>query len=73
MDIQLKRGLLDVCVLAKRKMTKPKFLLALNERLSDLPEADACERLNFYSEMIEDGLLLTKMLWNKYFARKVVA
>ncbi len=35
-------------------MTKLEFLLALSGRLSDLPEADVRERLNFYSEMIED-------------------
>ncbi len=37
-------------------MTKIKFLLALRDRLSDLPEAEIEERLNFYSEMIEDRM-----------------
>ncbi len=35
-------------------MTKLEFILALNERLSGLPQDDVRERLNFYSEMIED-------------------
>ena len=35
-------------------MTKLEFILALNERLSGLPADDVRERLNFYSEMIED-------------------
>ncbi len=35
-------------------MTKLEFILALNERLSGLPADDIRERLNFYSEMIED-------------------
>ncbi len=37
-------------------MTKIKFLLSLHERLSDLPQDDVEERLNFYSEMIEDRM-----------------
>ena len=37
-------------------MTKLKFLLSLQERLSDLPQGDVEERLNFYSEMIEDRM-----------------
>ena len=35
-------------------MTKRLFLKALGFRLSDLPEADVLERLNFYSEIIDD-------------------
>jgi len=35
-------------------MTKLQFLLALHERLSDLPHDDVEEQLSFYSEMIED-------------------
>lgn len=35
-------------------MTKIKFLMLLKDRLSSLPEAEVEERLNFYSEMIED-------------------
>ena len=37
-------------------MTKLQFLLALNDRLSCLPRNEAEERLNFYSEMIEDRM-----------------
>ena len=37
-------------------MTKIKFLLTLNEKLSGLPKEDVEERLNFYSEMIEDRM-----------------
>lgn len=37
-------------------MTKLKFLLSLNEKLSGLPEDDIQERLSFYSEMIEDRM-----------------
>lgn len=37
-------------------MTKVSFILALHERLSDLPKADVEERLRFYSEMIEDRM-----------------
>lgn len=37
-------------------MTKLKFLLSLHEKLSDLPQIDVEERLNFYSEMIEDRI-----------------
>ena len=37
-------------------MTKIKFLLALNEKLSGLPAEDVEERLSFYSEMIEDRM-----------------
>ena len=37
-------------------MTKIKFLLSLNEKLSGLPQKDVEERLNFYSEMIEDRM-----------------
>ena len=37
-------------------MTKPEFLLALGKCLSALPQADAEERLRFYSEMIEDRM-----------------
>ncbi len=35
-------------------MTKLEFILSLNDRLSGLPKAEIQERLNFYSEMIED-------------------
>lgn len=37
-------------------MIKLNFLLTLRERLSELPEGDVEERLNFYSEMIEDRM-----------------
>ncbi|MBO5883875.1 MAG: DUF1700 domain-containing protein [Clostridia bacterium] len=37
-------------------MTKLKFLLSLNEKLSGLPKEEVEERLNFYSEMIEDRM-----------------
>ena len=37
-------------------MTKLKFLLSLQDRLSDLPQEDVEERLGFYSEMIEDRM-----------------
>ena len=37
-------------------MTKLKFLLLLNDKLSGLPEDDVQERLSFYSEMIEDRM-----------------
>lgn len=37
-------------------MTKIQFLLALNEKLSGLPRQEVEERLNFYSEMIEDRM-----------------
>lgn len=37
-------------------MTKLKFLLSLNEKLSGLPRDEVEERLNFYSEMIEDRM-----------------
>ena len=37
-------------------MTKLEFILALNEKLSELPKSDREERLNFYSEMIEDRM-----------------
>ena len=37
-------------------MTKIQFLLALGERLSDLPKEEMEERLRFYSEMIEDRM-----------------
>ena len=35
-------------------MTKLQFILRLNEKLSSFPESEVIERLNFYSEMIED-------------------
>ena len=35
-------------------MTKLEFILSLNEKLSGLPKDDVRERINFYSEMIED-------------------
>ena len=37
-------------------MTKLKFILSLNEKLSGLPRDEVEERLNFYSEMIEDRM-----------------
>ena len=37
-------------------MTKIKFLLSLHEKLSTLPQDEVEERLNFYSEMIEDRM-----------------
>ena len=37
-------------------MTKIKFLLALHDKLSGLPQDEVEERLNFYSEMIEDRM-----------------
>jgi uncharacterized membrane protein len=37
-------------------MTKLQFLLALNNKLSGLPQNEVEERLNFYSEMIEDRM-----------------
>lgn len=37
-------------------MTKIEFLLSLNEKLSALPQDEVRERLNFYSEMIEDRM-----------------
>ena len=37
-------------------MTKLKFLLSLNDKLSGLPQEDVEERLNFYAEMIEDRM-----------------
>ena len=37
-------------------MTKTRFLVSLHDRLSDLPQSDVEERLNFYSEMIEDRM-----------------
>lgn len=37
-------------------MTKLEFILSLNERLAGLPKKEIEERLNFYSEMIEDRM-----------------
>lgn len=37
-------------------MTKLKFILALHDRLSHLPQNEVEERLSFYSEMIEDRM-----------------
>lgn len=37
-------------------MTKLKFLLSLHDKLSGLPPEEVEERLNFYSEMIEDRI-----------------
>lgn len=37
-------------------MTKLKFLFALHQQLSDLPQEDVEERLSFYVEMIEDRM-----------------
>lgn len=35
-------------------MRKSQFLFSLRDRLDDLPQAEVEERLNFYSEMIDD-------------------
>ena len=37
-------------------MTKLNFLMALHEKLADLPQSEVEERLVFYSEMIEDRM-----------------
>lgn len=37
-------------------MTKLQFLMSLHDKLSGLPKGDAEERMNFYSEMIEDRM-----------------
>ena len=37
-------------------MTKIKFILVLHDKLSALPQDEVEERLNFYSEMIEDRM-----------------
>ena len=37
-------------------MTKQAFLSALRDGLSGLPQADLEERINFYSEMIDDRM-----------------
>ncbi len=37
-------------------MTKLEFILSLNDRLSGLSKTEVQERLNFYSEMIEDRM-----------------
>lgn len=37
-------------------MTKQQFLLALHDKLSGLPQDEVEQRLNFYSEMIEDRM-----------------
>ncbi len=37
-------------------MTKLQFLFALRDRLKNLPEEEVEQRLNFYSEMIEDRM-----------------
>ena len=37
-------------------MTKKEFLYSLEKGLSGLPKADLSERLNFYSEIIEDSI-----------------
>ena len=37
-------------------MTKLKFLLSLNDKLAGLPRNEIEDRLNFYSEMIEDRM-----------------
>ena len=37
-------------------MTKLQFLLALHDKLAGLPRNEVEERLNFYSEMIEDRM-----------------
>jgi uncharacterized membrane protein len=37
-------------------MTKLQFLMALHEKMSGLPREEVEERLEFYSEMIEDRM-----------------
>lgn len=37
-------------------MTKLEFIFALHDKLSGLPQEDAIEHLNFYTEMIEDRI-----------------
>lgn len=37
-------------------MTKIQFILALNEKLTNLPKKEAEERINFYVEMIDDRI-----------------
>ena len=37
-------------------MTKLQFLLALHDKLASLPQKEVEERLNFYSEIIEDRI-----------------
>lgn len=37
-------------------MKKQEFLSALKRKLSGLPRQDICERINFYSEMIDDRI-----------------
>ncbi len=37
-------------------MTKTEFLSQLNEKISALPDTDIDERINFYSEMIDDRI-----------------
>ncbi|MBR4295688.1 MAG: DUF1700 domain-containing protein, partial [Clostridia bacterium] len=37
-------------------MTKLKFIMSLHDKLSGLPQKEIEERLNFYSEMIEDRM-----------------
>lgn len=37
-------------------MTKLQFILSLNEKLSGFPKEEVEERINFYSEMIEDRM-----------------
>ena len=37
-------------------MTKDAFLFSLQDKLSDLPRQEVWERLNFYSEMIDDRM-----------------
>ena len=37
-------------------MTKIQFIMDLYEKLSGLPQDDVDERLNFYSEMIDDRI-----------------
>jgi len=39
-----------------RIVTKLEFILALNERLSGMPKSELTERLEFYSEMIDDRI-----------------
>ena len=37
-------------------MTKMQFLMSLHDQLSGLPKEDVEQRLNFYSEIIEDSM-----------------
>jgi uncharacterized membrane protein len=39
-----------------KKLTKYEFLEKLQTKLRDLPESEVGERINFYSEMIDDRM-----------------